>query len=426
MAQLAPMMQLRARFEDKCGHPLAGGSVFAFEVGTSTPKDTFKDADGTIPNTHPIKLDYRGEADIYLLSGRYRFVVYSCHGVKIYDVDNVGEWLGPINAENVFDGNKNQHQINEEQAEKNIALSQEITDSVKNEQDRALLAETNLQTSISNESTRATDAEANLNLKIDSETQRAQAAEQSLQLQITTGNAGIKYFSTEAEVLAFTPGTQDPKQAYAFDTKKNYLWDAANSVWKDEGISAVNSAINVLSKVNSLLNLNSAIQANTFYHTLNGTTVVKDSNTGLFAVEADVSEGDYLILNSQSYPNIGAYFITDSSNAIIDTMGTNEILTQPYLVKIPANASKLYLNCVNEYADKFNISKIPTGYIELLYTGNDRQQFTYYTSSNGSPVTKNSNHGVFAVEMAVQEGDYYLIDTKGFGIAGEYYVTDEN
>ncbi|MDC4790812.1 hypothetical protein NQ839_01050, partial [Acinetobacter baumannii] len=98
MAQLAPMMQLRARFEDKCGHPLAGGSVFAFEVGTSTPKDTFKDANGTIPNTHPIKLDYRGEADIYLLSGRYRFVVYSCTGVKIYDVDNVGEWLGTINA----------------------------------------------------------------------------------------------------------------------------------------------------------------------------------------------------------------------------------------------------------------------------------------------------------------------------------------
>lgn len=101
MAQLAPMMQLRAHFEDKCGHPLAGGSVFAFEVGTSTPKDTFADAAGTIPNTHPIKLDYRGEADIFLLSGRYRFVVYSCTGVKIYDVDDVGEWLGQVSADNV-------------------------------------------------------------------------------------------------------------------------------------------------------------------------------------------------------------------------------------------------------------------------------------------------------------------------------------
>lgn len=118
MARLAPMMQLRPRFEDKCGHPLAGGSVFAFEVGTSTPKETFKDADGTIPNTHPIKLDYRGEADIYLLSGRYRFVVYSCYGVKIYDVDDVGEWLGVITADRVIDGDKTQKQINEEQNER--------------------------------------------------------------------------------------------------------------------------------------------------------------------------------------------------------------------------------------------------------------------------------------------------------------------
>ncbi|HDU8426436.1 TPA: hypothetical protein RG034_001806 [Acinetobacter baumannii] len=95
MAQLAPMMQLRARFEDKCGHPLAGGSVFAFEAGTSNPKATYADAEGTIPNTHPIKLDYRGEADIFLLTGRYRFVVYSCSGVKIYDADNNE---GTINA----------------------------------------------------------------------------------------------------------------------------------------------------------------------------------------------------------------------------------------------------------------------------------------------------------------------------------------
>ncbi|WP_151799512.1 hypothetical protein [Acinetobacter nosocomialis] len=94
MTELSPMMQLRARFEDKCGHPLIGGSVFAFEVGTSTPKDTYADAAGTKPNTHPIKLDYRGEADIFLLPGRYRFVVYSKSGALIYDVDDVGDWLG--------------------------------------------------------------------------------------------------------------------------------------------------------------------------------------------------------------------------------------------------------------------------------------------------------------------------------------------
>ncbi|EOF7534979.1 hypothetical protein ACK2JT_000229 [Acinetobacter baumannii] len=126
MAQLAPMMQLRPRFEDKCGHPLAGGNVFAFEAGTSNPKATYADAEGTIPNTHPIKLDYRGEADIFLLSGRYRFVVYSCTGVKIYDVDNVGEWLGPISADNVMDGSESQKEINAAQKSINNKTIQSI------------------------------------------------------------------------------------------------------------------------------------------------------------------------------------------------------------------------------------------------------------------------------------------------------------
>ncbi|MFZ5393314.1 hypothetical protein ACOY72_03690 [Acinetobacter seifertii] len=94
MTQLTPMMQLRARFEDKCGHPLAGGSVFTFDVGTTTPKETYADAAATKVNTNPIKLDYRGEADIFLLSGRYRFVVYSKSGTLIYDVDDVGDWFG--------------------------------------------------------------------------------------------------------------------------------------------------------------------------------------------------------------------------------------------------------------------------------------------------------------------------------------------
>lgn len=241
------MMQLRARFEDKCGHPLAGGSVFAFEVGTSTPKDTFKDADGTIPNTHPIKLDYRGEADIFLLTGRYRFVVYSCTGVKIYDVDNVGEWLGPISADNVIDDGKTQHQVN-------IELKQLLAE----EEQRATSAETSLNEKITHEESRAINAEqglngailgvqTDLNSKIFDEKNRAIAAEQNLQIQITTGTGNIKYFSTEAELLAFVPTTTDPKQAYAFDTKKNYLWvlksgSTTEYEWRNEGTSVLDLA----------------------------------------------------------------------------------------------------------------------------------------------------------------------------------------
>ncbi|KAF0598719.1 SGNH/GDSL hydrolase family protein [Acinetobacter baumannii] len=196
MAQLAPMMQLRARFEDKCGHPLAGGSVFAFEVGTSTPKDTYADAEGTKQNTHPIKLDYRGEADIFLLSGRYRFVVYSCTGVKIYDVDNVGEWLGPVSADNVYDGDKTQHEINQEQADKNASLSQEIVNAVNVEKERALSAETVLNQSIQNEINRATEAEQALTQSVINETNRATSAEVALQNQVNALGGGTYGFNT--------------------------------------------------------------------------------------------------------------------------------------------------------------------------------------------------------------------------------------
>ncbi|MFX9871521.1 hypothetical protein ABTP57_04405 [Acinetobacter baumannii] len=97
MAQLAPMMQLRARFEDKCGRPLCGGKVWTYESGSLNPITTFKDINGTVPNTNPVILDYRGEADIFLLPGSYRFIVYSKDGVQIYDADgNINE--GTINA----------------------------------------------------------------------------------------------------------------------------------------------------------------------------------------------------------------------------------------------------------------------------------------------------------------------------------------
>ncbi|MDR0068947.1 hypothetical protein RFX60_17065, partial [Acinetobacter sp. 11520] len=82
--------------------------------------------------------------------------------------------------------------------------------------------------------------DSSLTTKILTEEERAKATEANLQLQISTGNAGIKYFETEAQVLAFTPSTTDPKQAYAFDTKKNYLWNG--SIWKDEGVNQLELA----------------------------------------------------------------------------------------------------------------------------------------------------------------------------------------
>ena len=89
---------------------------------------------------------------------------------------------------------------------------------------------------------RATAKENEINQNITNETNRAISAEQNLQLQISTSINGIKYFKTEAEILAFVPSSTDPKQAYAFDTKKNYLWNGTS--WLDEGLSELDLARN--------------------------------------------------------------------------------------------------------------------------------------------------------------------------------------
>lgn len=46
------------------GTPLAGGKVYTYEAGTNTPKTTWYDEAGTIPNTNPVILDAEGEAFI--------------------------------------------------------------------------------------------------------------------------------------------------------------------------------------------------------------------------------------------------------------------------------------------------------------------------------------------------------------------------
>lgn len=61
-------------FLDNNGNPLAGGCVFFYIGGTTTPKDTYQDSGQVTPNTNPVLLDASGRAVIYG-NGVYRQVV---------------------------------------------------------------------------------------------------------------------------------------------------------------------------------------------------------------------------------------------------------------------------------------------------------------------------------------------------------------
>lgn len=77
-----------SQFIDSNGNPLAGGKIYTYAAGTTTPKNSYSDAAGTIANTNPVILDSSGRADIWLL-GSYKIIVKDSADVLIHTTDNV-------------------------------------------------------------------------------------------------------------------------------------------------------------------------------------------------------------------------------------------------------------------------------------------------------------------------------------------------
>jgi len=68
-----PILAPRYRSYKDDGTMNAGGSVYFYEAGTTTAKDTYQDAEATAANANPVVLDSRGEAAIYG-RGAYKIV----------------------------------------------------------------------------------------------------------------------------------------------------------------------------------------------------------------------------------------------------------------------------------------------------------------------------------------------------------------
>lgn len=84
-AQAATLLpQGKTQFVGNDGTPLSGGLVYFYIPGTTTPKNTFQDAAGTILNTNPVVLDSGGRAIIYG-SGAYQEAVFDNLGNVIWN-----------------------------------------------------------------------------------------------------------------------------------------------------------------------------------------------------------------------------------------------------------------------------------------------------------------------------------------------------
>jgi len=81
-----------AQFFDNDGNPLAGGLIYTYTAGTTTPAATYTTYTGGTANTNPIVLDSAGRtpAQIWLTAGSsYKFVLQTSLGVTIKTDDNI-------------------------------------------------------------------------------------------------------------------------------------------------------------------------------------------------------------------------------------------------------------------------------------------------------------------------------------------------
>lgn len=97
------------RFYSNLGLPLVGGKLFTYIVGTSTKLATYQDSGGT-PNSNPIILNFRGEANIWLdPSKTYKFVLATAldsdpPAFPIWTVDNISAALSLVDLTQQFLG----------------------------------------------------------------------------------------------------------------------------------------------------------------------------------------------------------------------------------------------------------------------------------------------------------------------------------
>lgn len=96
---LSPLPVLR--FYSNIGLPLVGGKLFTYAAGTTTKIATYTNSSGGTPNTNPIILNFRGEANVWLdPSLTYKFVLSPANDTDpptnpIWSVDNIA---GPLTA----------------------------------------------------------------------------------------------------------------------------------------------------------------------------------------------------------------------------------------------------------------------------------------------------------------------------------------
>jgi hypothetical protein len=108
---LSPVAGAAQQFFTNSGVPLAGGLLYTYAAGTTTPQATYTTAAGTTANSNPIVLNSAGRLDneVWLTSTlTYKFILKDSGGVTIAtydDIPGIGSVSGLTTGTSLLSGN---------------------------------------------------------------------------------------------------------------------------------------------------------------------------------------------------------------------------------------------------------------------------------------------------------------------------------
>lgn len=88
-AALGLTPNLKMQFLSPQGVPIAGGRLYTYAAGTSTPLATYTDNTGQIQNANPVILDSKGEAAVWLGTSVYALTLKNSAGAIVWSAENV-------------------------------------------------------------------------------------------------------------------------------------------------------------------------------------------------------------------------------------------------------------------------------------------------------------------------------------------------
>jgi hypothetical protein len=75
---------------DSNGDPVAGGLLYTYEAGTTTPATTYSDVALTVAHANPVVLDSAGRATVFLTPGNsYKFLLKTAAASTVWTADNI-------------------------------------------------------------------------------------------------------------------------------------------------------------------------------------------------------------------------------------------------------------------------------------------------------------------------------------------------